>query len=203
VQGARSPRHTRPSSAIPRAHARAAHADPARHTAPHTPPQIEEITTSKTGKHGHAKANYYGYDIFTGKRYEDVAPTTHNVNVPIVTRTEYILTDINDDDSTEDGSIVVLMTDRGDSREDLRLPDGPEYKQLRDAFLDGAKEILVTVINAMGINKIGARAGGGGRKAARRGVNRSTTHPHHPVPLPPPRFRRADSQYATKEIGAK
>lgn len=144
------------------------------------PPQIEEITTSKTGKHGHAKANYYGYDIFTGKRYEDVAPTTHNVNVPIVTRTEYILTDINDDDSTEDGSIVVLMTDRGDSREDLRLPDGPEYKQLRDAFTDGAKEILVTVINAMGINKIGADADGGRRKCG------SAHALDSPQPPPPP-----------------
>jgi translation initiation factor 5A len=127
-------------------------------TPPPPPPtpllQIEEITTSKTGKHGHAKANYYGYDIFTGKRYEDVAPTTHNVNVPVVERTEYILTDINDDDVNEDGSIVSLMTEAGEQREDLRLGDGPEYKQLRAAFAEGSKEILVTVVSAMLINKI-------------------------------------------------
>ena len=116
--------------------------------------QIEEITTSKTGKHGHAKANYYGYDIFTGKRYEDVAPTTHNVNVPVVERLEYILTDINDDDENEDGCIVTLMTESGEQREDLRLGSGPEYKGLREAFAEGSKEIIVTVISAVLINKV-------------------------------------------------
>ena len=32
------------------------------------PCKIIEITTSKTGKHGHAKANITGIDIFTGKK---------------------------------------------------------------------------------------------------------------------------------------
>ena len=31
------------------------------------PCKIIDISTSKTGKHGHAKANYVGIDIFTGK----------------------------------------------------------------------------------------------------------------------------------------
>ena len=126
--------------------------------APPLPPQIEEITTSKTGKHGHAKANYYGYDIFTGKRYEDSNPTTHNVMVPVVTRTEYTLTDINEDDVTEDGHITTLMTEGGEQREDLRLPTGDEWNNLRAAFADasasGAKEVLITVVSAMGINRI-------------------------------------------------
>jgi hypothetical protein len=119
---------------------------------------VEEITTSKTGKHGHAKANYYGYDIFTGKRYEDSNPTTHNVMVPVVTRTEYILTDVNQDDVTEDGAICTLMTEGGDQREDLRLPTGDEWNNLRAAFEDasasGAKEVIITVVSAMGINRI-------------------------------------------------
>jgi len=117
-------------------------------------PQIEEITTSKTGKHGHAKANYYGYDIFTGKRYEDSEPTTHNVMVPVVTRTEYILTDVNEDDRTENGDVAVLMTEGGEQREDLRLPLGDEYNNLRAAFTAGEKEVWVTVVNAMDINMI-------------------------------------------------
>ena len=32
------------------------------------PCKIIDITTSKTGKHGHAKANITGIDIFTGKK---------------------------------------------------------------------------------------------------------------------------------------
>jgi len=118
------------------------------------PCKVEEITTSKTGKHGHAKANYYGYDIFTHKRYEDCEPTTHNVMVPVVTRTEYILTDINEDDQNDEGHIVTLMTEGGEQREDLRLPTGDAYDNLRAAFTAGDKEVWITVVNAMDINMI-------------------------------------------------
>jgi len=116
--------------------------------------QIEEVTTSKTGKHGHAKANYYGYDIFTNKRYEDMAPTSHNVLQPVVLRLEYTLTDINEDDLAEDGAICTLMEADGSTREDLRVPQEPEYKAMRDALEDGSKDILVTVTSAMGAFRV-------------------------------------------------
>lgn len=32
------------------------------------PCKVVEMTTSKTGKHGHAKINFTGLDIFTGKK---------------------------------------------------------------------------------------------------------------------------------------
>jgi translation elongation factor P/translation initiation factor 5A len=53
---------------------------------PHPPPpQIVEYATSKTGKHGHAKARYAAQDIFTGKRFEDAQPTDQRVEVPVGT----------------------------------------------------------------------------------------------------------------------
>jgi translation initiation factor 5A len=46
-------------------------------------PQIVDYNTSKTGKHGHAKATFAALDIFTGKRFEDTVPTSHNVEAPV------------------------------------------------------------------------------------------------------------------------
>jgi translation initiation factor 5A len=55
------------------------------------PCKIVEMTTSKTGKHGHAKVHLTAIDIFTGKKLEDLSPSTHNMEVPNVTRREYQL----------------------------------------------------------------------------------------------------------------
>merc|ERR1712137_443941 len=60
------------------------------------PCKIVDMSTSKTGKHGHAKVHLVAIDIFTQKKLEDLSPSTHNMEVPNVTRTEYQLIDIDD-----------------------------------------------------------------------------------------------------------
>lgn len=71
-------------------------------------------------------------------RYEDICPSTHNMDVPHVKREDYQLTDISDD------GYLTLMTDGGDLREDLKIPDGDLGTTLRSEF-DAGKELLVCI----------------------------------------------------------
>ncbi|KAL1006580.1 hypothetical protein UPYG_G00074060 [Umbra pygmaea] len=106
------------------------------------PCKIVEMSTSKTGKHGHAKVNMVGIDIFTNKKYEDMCPSTHNMDVPHIKRNEFQLLNIND-------GFMSLMADNGDVREDLRVPDSELGKEIEQRFGAG-EEILVSVLSAMG-----------------------------------------------------
>ncbi|KAE8748159.1 hypothetical protein FOCC_FOCC005162 [Frankliniella occidentalis] len=107
------------------------------------PCKVVEMSTSKTGKHGHAKVHLVGIDIFTGRKYEDICPSTHNMDVPNVKREEYQLTDISDD------GYLSLMSDGGELREDLKIPEGELGVQLKTEF-DAGKELLCTVMTAVG-----------------------------------------------------
>eukprot|EP00339_Tiarina_fusa_P024924 CAMPEP_0117029194 /NCGR_PEP_ID=MMETSP0472-20121206/21163_1 /TAXON_ID=693140 ORGANISM="Tiarina fusus, Strain LIS" /NCGR_SAMPLE_ID=MMETSP0472 /ASSEMBLY_ACC=CAM_ASM_000603 /LENGTH=151 /DNA_ID=CAMNT_0004736897 /DNA_START=16 /DNA_END=471 /DNA_ORIENTATION=+ len=106
------------------------------------PCKVVEVTTSKTGKHGHAKAHIIGLDIFTQKKIEDLCPTSHNMNVPNVNRTEYQLMNIDD-------GFTNLLAEDGSEVNHLKVPEGDLGTQLTTAF-DAGQEVTVTVIQAMG-----------------------------------------------------
>ncbi|KAK4465280.1 eukaryotic translation initiation factor 5A-1 [Cladorrhinum samala] len=108
------------------------------------PCKIVDMSTSKTGKHGHAKVHLVAIDIFTGKKLEDLSPSTHNMDVPVVKRNEYTLLDITDD------GFLQLMTSDGDTKEDVKLPDGEVGQKITKLFTDEGKDTLVTVQTAMG-----------------------------------------------------
>mmetsp|Transcript_9192 Transcript_9192/g.14526 ORF Transcript_9192/g.14526 Transcript_9192/m.14526 type:complete len:152 (-) Transcript_9192:1364-1819(-) len=113
------------------------------------PCKVIELSTSKTGKHGHAKANIIGVDIFTGKKYQDISPTSHNLLQPIIQKTDYTLIQIEDDD------YVALMDDEGEVREDLFIePENDEiHKKIKEEFENG-KNLSLTILKCMGKERI-------------------------------------------------
>ena len=108
------------------------------------PCKVSAVSTSKTGKHGHAKCNFVAIDIFTGKKLEDIIPSTHNAHVPFVVRGEYSIIDIDAD------GFITMMDDQGTSREDVKLPTWPDSMamDMQKAFDDG-KNLVCTVMSAM------------------------------------------------------
>ncbi|XP_078266690.1 eukaryotic translation initiation factor 5A-1-like [Rhinoraja longicauda] len=105
------------------------------------PCRIVEMSTSKTGKHGHAKVHMVGLDIFTSKKYEDICPSTHNVDVPNVKRIDYQLIGITD-------GYLSLMTDNGEVREDLKVAEGDLGKEILQKF-EAGEDLMITVQHAM------------------------------------------------------
>ncbi|KAF2479436.1 eukaryotic translation initiation factor 5A-2 [Neohortaea acidophila] len=108
------------------------------------PCKIVEMSTSKTGKHGHAKVHMVAIDIFTGKKLEDLSPSTHNMDVPNVSRREYQLLDITDD------GFLSLMSDDGSTKDDVKVPDGDVGDKITKLFTDDGKDTNVIVLTAMG-----------------------------------------------------
>ena len=117
------------------------------------PCKVVEMSTSKTGKHGHAKVHLVAMDIFTSKKYEDLCPSTHNIDVPNVTRLEYTvghrllygqvfsnlsiqLVDI------DDGFVTLMHEKSAETRSDLRLPEGELGDKIREDFENGLSVVV-------------------------------------------------------------
>jgi len=114
------------------------------------PCKVLSISVSKTGKHGHAKCNFLAVDIFTGKKLEDMIPSSHGTSVPIVVRVDLEIIDID-----EDGSLT-LMDEAGNQKTDLDLPTYPPTmaQDITDAWDDGNNTVMVTVQSAVDIQQV-------------------------------------------------
>ena len=98
-----------------------------------------------------------GQDIFTGKKYEETSQTSHNMDVPVVTKTEYPLMNLN-----AETFAVSLLQDNGELKIDLNLPAAAgkateeDTKLQQDILRAFADELVVSVvvIAACGMEKI-------------------------------------------------
>ena len=74
--------------------------------------------------------------ICSGKKLEDICPSTHNMEVPNVKRKDYQLIGLDDD-------FLSLMDDSGETRDDLKCPDDDIGNEIRSAIAD-ERDILVS-----------------------------------------------------------
>jgi translation elongation factor P/translation initiation factor 5A len=88
-------------------------------------------------------------DIFSGKKYQESSPTSHNLMQPVITKQDYQLIELDDD------NFLTLMDENGSIREDmsLDLEDGEINDKIKED-LKNQKEIVVTVQKCMQKEKI-------------------------------------------------
>ncbi|MEU9339013.1 hypothetical protein AB0D49_38705 [Streptomyces sp. NPDC048290] len=84
-----------------------------------------------------------GVDLFTREARETRCGRDASVEVPVVTRTQYLLRDITD------GRLSLLVETTGETRQEIPLPDGPLGTEIAAAFTAGSA-LYVTVTAAMG-----------------------------------------------------
>merc|ERR1712086_155226 len=125
--------------------------------------KVRDVSTSKTGKHGHAKCKFQAVDIFSGATCEELCPSSHNIDVPVVTKKDYQIQGL----EVSDRTYLVLMDEGGEMREDMMLPtdagfntadDVKASQMIKDLMeqIDGGAEIdaFCTVLSAIGIEKV-------------------------------------------------
>uniref|UniRef100_A0A090XE17 Eukaryotic translation initiation factor 5A n=1 Tax=Ixodes ricinus TaxID=34613 RepID=A0A090XE17_IXORI len=94
------------------------------------PCRIVEMTTSKTGQaRTRQGAPWWASTSSVARSMRICRPSTHNIDVPNVNRSDFQLIDISDD------GFVTLMNDKGDTRDDLKLPEGELGQKIRERVL--------------------------------------------------------------------
>lgn len=124
------------------------------------PCKVKDVSVSKTGKHGHAKCKFSASDIFTGATCEELCPSTHSIDVPIVSKKDWMIQGLQED------TYVLLMDDDGEMREDLQFPtvtyktdedikNTTLIKEYCDMVDNGENiDIFCTILSAVGQEKI-------------------------------------------------
>jgi len=118
------------------------------------PVKIIDYSTSKTGKHGHAKAHIIATDIFTDKKLEELCPTSHNMEAPVIKRQQFTVIDANDNDDT-----CSLQDDDGEICDQYNLPkpgDGSntDVRKMMIKAVEDGEDLFVIVVSAMGESHI-------------------------------------------------
>lgn len=117
------------------------------------PCKISEINHKpKATANGNKRLHLVGHHIDTGKKYEDTLNLTagfHGIDVPVTSKSSFSLMDVD----TSSGDLS-LLTDSGDTKEDVSLSKGADGfdavgKELVERF-EAGESLKVHVLQIMG-----------------------------------------------------
>lgn len=111
------------------------------------PCKVVEVARSKQGKHGSAKVSITALDIFTGKKYEDLYPSSKNVEVPEVTKVELEVLGL------DNGRLQVKQLKDGRAFQPVPLPNDEMGERIR-GLMTARANVVVQLQCAMGKEKI-------------------------------------------------
>lgn len=111
------------------------------------PCKVVEVARSKQGKHGSAKVSITALDIFTGRKYEDLYPSSKNVEVPEVTKIELEVLSLDND------RLQVKQLKDGKPFQAVPLPDDEMGERIK-SLMSARAAVVVQLQCAMGKEKI-------------------------------------------------
>ncbi|KAJ5367207.1 eukaryotic translation initiation factor 5A [Penicillium brevicompactum] len=105
------------------------------------PCRLLQVSTTTEG------SDLVAEDLFTDQEIEASLPSDATVNVPTVSRKDYQLVNVDDDEG-----MLNLQDIEGTPRDDIRIPNGTLGDQIKADFADG-KDLVVMILSAMGESK--------------------------------------------------
>ncbi|KAL8756025.1 MAG: hypothetical protein Q9184_004632 [Pyrenodesmia sp. 2 TL-2023] len=120
------------------------------------PCKILSKSTSKPGKHGHAKVNFEALTLHPPfKKHTDMHPAHATVAAPIVKLTSYLLLDVNE------GFLSLWDQHAGQVKDDVKAPGaegevGTKLERVweKEGKGEGGEEVWVTVLATMGMEVV-------------------------------------------------
>ncbi|KAJ7288251.1 translation initiation factor eIF-5A [Mycena rebaudengoi] len=105
------------------------------------PARIVDLSISKCACHWGGKIHIVALDLFAHKKWEDISRVKDFVDAPILVEAEYTLLNI-------DGPILNLLTDDGEPKDDVNIPQGKLGASLFSDFGEG-KDLRVRTLSAL------------------------------------------------------
>jgi len=119
------------------------------------PTKVVAHSTSKTGKHGHAKCNIAGMCVVTDTKQTFMGPAHgHGLYVPNVTKTEYACQGFNIEQDEAEGTFILWDEEKQSQKEDIPFVPGSVaiHQQIKEAYdklgEESGMEIWVGIIKA-------------------------------------------------------